>query len=109
MRRNRIPCNACYLRFVRALICKPKLLTVALTVLGISFNHMLNVWRRPTQALPAVTQSVHSAVCIFMFCVLISKDGPKRFQGSVIDGVMYNLRTVIKERRCEPVLGGFAL
>ena len=46
-----------------------------------------------------VTQSVHSAVCIFIFCVLISKDGPKRFQGSVIDGVMYILRTAMKEMR----------
>lgn len=109
MRRNRFPCNACYLRFVRALIRKPKLLTVALTVVRISFNHMLNIWRRPTLAVRAVSQSVHSAVCIFIFCVLISKDGPKRFQGSVIDGVMYILRTAIEERRCEPVLRGFAV
>lgn len=109
MRRNRIPCNACYLRFVRALICKPKLLTVALTVVRISLDHILNICRRPTLAVRAVTQSVHSAVRIFIFCVLISKDGPNRFQGSVIDGVMYILRTAIKERRCEPVLRGFAL
>jgi len=108
MRRNRIPCNSCYLRFVQVLICKPKLLTVASTVVRI-FNHMLNVWKRPTLALRTVTQSVHSAMCIFIFCVLISKDGPKRFQGSVIDGVMYILRTAIKERRCEPVLRGFAV
>ena len=109
MRRNRISCNASYFRFVRPLISKPKLLTVALTVIRMSLNHMLNIWKSPTLALRAVTQSVHSAVCIFIICVLISKDGPKRLQGSVIDGVMYIFRTAIKERRCEPVLRGFTV
>lgn len=53
-----------------------------------------------------MTQSVHSAMFIFIFCVLISKDGSKCFQGSVIDGVMYVLHT---EKRCEAVLRGFAV
>lgn len=46
-------------------------------------------------ALSAATDELHAAVDIFVFCVLISKDSPKRSQGSVTDCVPYISRTAI--------------
>jgi hypothetical protein len=43
--------------------------------------------------LPRRDQPLHAAVDIFIFRVLIPKDGPNRFQGSVKSYVMNSLRT----------------
>lgn len=61
-------------------------------------------------ALSAATDYLHAAVDIFIFCVLISKDGPKRSQGSVTDCVPYISRTAIEVKTdCEPVLHGLSV